>query len=102
MRGYRLGNVGNNGELSPSSSRLKRQMSSSSGVPSLGMLPRISEIEPDIIEPGVLINDSADYPFGSWEHEPSQFTDSFTGLKRELDLQVLFIKQILKSSCPII
>lgn len=85
---YRLGNVGNNGDLSPSSSRLKRQMSCSSGVTSLGMLPRISEVEPDTNDPGVL-NDSPDFPFGScsWEHEPSQFIDNFTGLKRDLDHQ---------------
>ncbi|KAI3678121.1 hypothetical protein L6452_37402 [Arctium lappa] len=84
---YRLGNVGNNGDLSPSSSRLKRQMSSSSGITSLGILPRISEVEPDTIDPGVL-NDSPDYPFGSWEHDPSQqFIDNFTRLKRDLDHQ---------------
>ncbi|KAI3806516.1 hypothetical protein L1987_22423 [Smallanthus sonchifolius] len=89
MRGYRLGNVGNSGEISPSSSRLKRQLSSGSGVgvTSLGILPRISEIEPDTIDTGVL-NESSDYPFGSWEHEPtSQFIDNFTGLKRELNPQ---------------
>ncbi|MFS7977368.1 putative transcription factor bHLH family [Helianthus anomalus] len=81
---YRLGNVGNNGEVSPSSSRLKRQLST--GVTSLGVLPRISEVEPDTIDPGVL-NESSDYPFGSWEHEPtSQFIDSYSGLKRELNL----------------
>ncbi|XP_071737534.1 transcription factor bHLH130-like isoform X2 [Rutidosis leptorrhynchoides] len=72
--------MGNNGDMSPSSTRLKRQ---SSGVPTL---PRISEIEPDTIDPGVL-NETSDYPFGSWGHEPSQFIDNFTGLKRELDLQ---------------
>lgn len=80
---YRLGNVGNNGDMSASTSRLKRQ---TSGVP---MLPRISELEPDTIDPidpGVL-NDTSDYPFGSWEQETSQFIDNFTGLKRELDLQ---------------
>lgn len=90
MRGtignYRLGNVGNNGDLTSSPSRLKRQMSSSSAVPSLGILPRISEIEPDTVESGVL-NDASDYPFGSWENEPSQFIDNFNGLKRELDGQ---------------
>ena len=84
MRGYKLGNAGNNGEVSPSSSRLKRQMSSSSGVT---MLPRIAEVEPDTMDPGVL-SESSDYPFGSWEQESSQFIDNFTGLKRELDLQV--------------
>lgn len=83
MRGYKLGNAGNNGEVSPSSSRLKRQMSSSSGVT---MLPRIAEVEPDAMDPGVL-NESSDYPFGSWEQESSQFIDNFTGLKRELDVQ---------------
>ncbi|KAJ9565406.1 hypothetical protein OSB04_001372 [Centaurea solstitialis] len=83
---YRMGNVVNNGEISPSSSRLKRQMSSSSGVTSLGILPRISEVEPDSIDPSVL-NDSPDYPFGSWEHETSQFINNFTGLKRDLDHQ---------------
>ncbi|XP_076927781.1 transcription factor bHLH130-like [Bidens hawaiensis] len=80
---YRLGNAGNSDEISQSSSRLKRQLSSSSGV---RMLPRISELEVDTIDPGVL-NESSDYPFGSWEHEPtSQFIDSFAGLKRELNL----------------
>ncbi|XP_023730920.1 transcription factor bHLH130 [Lactuca sativa] len=85
MRGtigsYRLGNnVNNNGDLISSSSRLKRQMSSSS----LGMLPRISEIEPVTVELGVL-NDASDYPFGSWEHDSSPFIDNFTGLKREIE-----------------
>lgn len=92
MRGtigsYRLGNnVNNNGDLISSSSRLKRQMSSSS----LGMLPRISEIEPVTVELGVL-NDASDYPFGSWEHDSSPFIDNFTGLKREIETRVLFIK----------
>ncbi|GJR32284.1 transcription factor bHLH130-like protein [Tanacetum coccineum] len=84
MRGYNLGNAGNNGELSPSSSRLKRQMSSSSGVT---MLPRIAEVEPDTMDSGVLNESSDHYSFGSWEHESTQFVDNFTGLKRELDLQ---------------
>ncbi|KAC9235836.1 hypothetical protein R6Q59_025724 [Mikania micrantha] len=92
MRGtvpsYRLENVGNSGDFSPSSSRIKRQIRSSSGVgvTSLGTLPRISEIETDTVEPGVF-NESSGYPFRSWEHEPtSQYIDNFNGLKRELNL----------------
>nr|XP_043636515.1 transcription factor bHLH130-like [Erigeron canadensis] len=73
----RLGNVGNIGDITLSSGRLKTQ---TSGVP---MLPRISEIEPDTIDPRVL-NDSSDYPFGSWDQETSQFIDNFNGLKRDL------------------
>ncbi|KAM0046682.1 hypothetical protein Hdeb2414_s0009g00319391 [Helianthus debilis subsp. tardiflorus] len=80
---YRLGNVGNSGELSPYSSRLNLCR-----VTSLGILLQISEIELDTINPGVL-TELSDYPFGLWEHEPtSHFIENFFGLKRELNFLV--------------
>lgn len=101
MRGgvgnYRLGN-GSNGDISPTSSRLKSQMSFSSGLPSsLGMLSRISEIEVENI--GATGNDDAkngsgnhgdtqfytsEFPLSSWS-DSLHFAENFTGLKRELN-----------------
>lgn len=100
MRGgggnYRLGN-GSNGDISPTASRLKSQMSFSSGLPSsLGMLSRISEIEGENI--GATGNDDAksgsgngdtqfytsEFPLSSWS-DSLHFAENFTGLKRELD-----------------
>ncbi|CBI29901.3 unnamed protein product, partial [Vitis vinifera] len=75
MRGvgnFRPGNVGN-GEISPSTSRLKPQVSFSSGLPSsLGLLPQISEIGSD---PG--------FPYGSWND--SAHFENFSGMKRDQD-----------------
>lgn len=92
---YRVGN-GGEGDLSPSSSLLKSQMSFASGVPSsLGMLSRISEIEGDVGESegveaklGSANGDTqfynSEYPFGSWNNS-IHFTENFAHLKRELD-----------------
>ncbi|KAA8518230.1 hypothetical protein F0562_015704 [Nyssa sinensis] len=99
MRGvgnYRVGN-GNNGDVSPSSSRLKGQMHFSSGVPSsLGMLSQITEVESENVEAngrddGKLGDGNGNtqfynsgYSFGSW-NDSTQFAENFTGLKRDLD-----------------
>ncbi|XWS59209.1 hypothetical protein CRYUN_Cryun08bG0101800 [Craigia yunnanensis] len=86
---------GTNGELSPSSNRLKNQISFSSRLPSsLGMLSEISEIGNESIEansPGKLGNSNSDtrlygtgYQYGSW-NDSAHFTENFSGLKRTQD-----------------
>ncbi|KAK9005830.1 hypothetical protein V6N11_043250 [Hibiscus sabdariffa] len=77
-----LGNYGGvngaTGELSPSSNRLKNQISFSARQPSsLSMLSRISEIGDD----GIGANS---FDGGSW-NESAQFTHNFSGLKRSRD-----------------
>ncbi|WOH00130.1 hypothetical protein DCAR_0519488 [Daucus carota subsp. sativus] len=90
---YRLGN-GNNRDLT--SSRLKSQISLSSGIPSsLGMLPQISETDGGNTEPTSNVDTknrcvrdtqyhNSGYPLRSW-NDSLNFADSYT-LKRELDV----------------
>lgn len=99
MRGgianYRLGN-GSNGDLGPTASRFKSQMSLSSRIPSsLGMLSRISEIDGGNIGPAsnddtknrIVDGDTqyynSEYPLRSW-NDTLHFAESYT-LKRERD-----------------
>ncbi|XP_034694999.1 transcription factor bHLH130-like [Vitis riparia] len=98
MRGvgnFRPGNVGN-GEISPSTSRLKPQVSFSSGLPSsLGLLPQISEIGSECIQASSpndrkLANSNGDarfytpgFPYGSWND--SAHFENFSGMKRDQD-----------------
>ncbi|EOY09423.1 Basic helix-loop-helix DNA-binding superfamily protein, putative isoform 1 [Theobroma cacao] len=104
-RGYAsmkgLGNYcgvnGTNGELSPSSNRLKNQICFSSRLPSsLGMLSQISEIGNESIrtdgpDDGKLGNSNSDarfygtgYQYGSW-NDSAHLTKNFSGLKRAQD-----------------
>ncbi|XP_044504759.1 transcription factor bHLH130-like [Mangifera indica] len=85
---------GSNGEVNPSTNRLKSQLSLSSRIPSrLGILSKISEIESDNIAgsptDGKVGNGNGDarfycagFPYGSW-NESSHFVDNFTGMKRD-------------------
>lgn len=98
MRGvgnFRHGN-GNNGEISPSSIRLKPQVSFSSGLPSsLGLLPQISEIGSECIQESSpndrkVANNSSDarfyshgFQYGSWND--SAYFENFSGMKRDQD-----------------
>ncbi|XVF07310.1 hypothetical protein REPUB_Repub06bG0127000 [Reevesia pubescens] len=88
---------GTNGELSPSSNRLKNQISFSSRLPStLGMLSQISEIGNESIganspDTGKLGNSNSDarfsgtgYQYGSWK-DSAHFTENFSSLKRTQD-----------------
>ncbi|XWS43203.1 hypothetical protein CRYUN_Cryun16bG0082500 [Craigia yunnanensis] len=88
---------GTNGELSPSSNRLKSQISFSSRLPSsFGMLSQISEIGNESIganspDDGKLGNSNGDarfygsgYQYGSW-NDSAHFTENFSGLKRTQD-----------------
>lgn len=79
-----------NGDLSPSTKRLKSQLSIPSRIPSsLGMLSRISEVESDSPTHGKFGNGNGDsqfystgFSYGSW-NDSSHFTESFTNMKRE-------------------
>ncbi|XP_022742034.1 transcription factor bHLH130-like [Durio zibethinus] len=88
---------GTNGEISPSSNRLKNQISVSSRLPSsLGMLSQISEIGNESIGAnspgdGKLGNSNSDarfygagYQYGSL-NDSANFTENFYGLKRTRD-----------------
>ncbi|XVE96044.1 hypothetical protein REPUB_Repub02eG0187300 [Reevesia pubescens] len=88
---------GTNGELSPSSNRLKNQVGFSSRLPSsLGMLSQISEIGNESIganspDDGKLGNSNSDarfygtgYQYGSW-NDSAHFTGNFSGLKMTQD-----------------
>ncbi|KAK8609227.1 hypothetical protein V6N13_025533 [Hibiscus sabdariffa] len=77
-----LGNYsGMTGELSPSSNRLKTQISLSARQPSsLSMLSQISEIGDDSIG-------ANSFDAGSWNDSAAQFTQNFSGLKRSRDNQ---------------
>lgn len=82
--------------MSPSTNRLKSQLSFSSRLPSLGMLSQISEVgnenlEANTLDEEKLGNDNGDarfygtgFPFGSW-NDASNFSDSFNGLRRDQD-----------------
>lgn len=95
--GYRIANAAN-GDSNPSSSRLKDHFGFSSVTPSsLGMLSRISEVDNESSIAATL-NDNEKrldgnseaqlynmgFPFNSWS-DPSQFQQTLTGHKRELD-----------------
>lgn len=86
---------GTNGDVSPSTNRLKSQLSFSSRFPSsLGMLSQISEIGSesagvDSVDDVKLGNGNGDarfygsgLPYGSW-NDSSHFTENFAGLKRD-------------------
>ncbi|XP_022766751.1 transcription factor bHLH130-like [Durio zibethinus] len=86
-----------NGELSPSSNRLKNQISFSSGLrSSLGMLSQISEIgdesnganSPDDSKLGNSNSDAqfygTGYQYSSW-NDSARFAENFSGLKRTQD-----------------
>lgn len=88
---------GSNGDVSPSSNRLKSQLSFSSRQPSsLGMLSQISEIETESMEPGDPTNDklrrtssgdgrffgSDNFLYSSW-NDSLNFPDNFSAMKRE-------------------
>lgn len=86
MRGvgnFRMEN-GTNGDLSPSASRLRGQINFSSGLPSLGLLPQISEIGSESIavsspDDGKLGNGDthfyvSGFPVGAW-NDSMQFAD---------------------------
>ncbi|XVE75675.1 hypothetical protein DITRI_Ditri12bG0111800 [Diplodiscus trichospermus] len=88
---------GTNGELSPSSNRLKNQINFSSRAPSsLGMLSQISEMGNENIganspDEGKLGNSNSDarfygtgFQYGSW-NDSTRFTENFSGLKRTQD-----------------
>ncbi|KAM3690399.1 hypothetical protein ACB094_09G119600 [Castanea mollissima] len=88
---------GTNGDVSPSTDRLKSQLSFSPRFPSsLGMLSQISEIGSENLganspDDGKLGNGSVDaqfygpgVPYSSW-NDPSHFTENFTVMKREQD-----------------
>lgn len=87
---YKVGNGTNNGDVSPSSSRLRSPMSFSSGVSSsLGMLSQITELEDEsVIGSDIKLGNSSRepqfYPYGSW-NDSSHFPDNFSVLKRDLD-----------------
>lgn len=85
---------GSNGEVSPSTNRLKTQLSFASRIPSsLGMLSQISETESDSVagspSDGKVGNGNGDarfysagFPYGSW-NDSSHFAENFTGMKRD-------------------
>lgn len=81
---------GSNGDLGPSTKRLKSQISIPSRIPSsLGMLSRVSEVESDGPTHGKVRNGNGDaqfysprFSYGSW-NDSSHFTESFTDMKRE-------------------
>lgn len=86
---------GSQGEVSPSTNRLKTQLSFSSRLPSsLGMLSQISEVGSDnlgasTLDEEKLRNGNSDarfygtgFPFGSW-NDSSNFTDNYGGLRRD-------------------
>ncbi|KAG5555600.1 hypothetical protein RHGRI_006296 [Rhododendron griersonianum] len=87
---YRVGNGTNDGDVSPSSSRLRSPMNFSPGVPSsLGMLSQISELEDESVVRSdmKLRNGSREpqfFPFGSWS-ESSHFPENYSLMKRDLD-----------------
>ncbi|KAJ8534247.1 hypothetical protein K7X08_007571 [Anisodus acutangulus] len=82
--GYRTAN-GTNGDSIPSSSRLKDQFIFSSGASSsLGMLPRISEVDNESSIATMPDDDNLGFPFTSWS-DSSQFPETITGHKRELN-----------------
>ncbi|XVF75849.1 hypothetical protein PTKIN_Ptkin13bG0220000 [Pterospermum kingtungense] len=82
---------GTNGELSPSSNRLKNQISFSSRLPSsLGMLSQISEIGDESIganspDGGKLGNSNSDARFYGTGYQYGSFAENFSGLKRTQD-----------------
>lgn len=91
------GRNGTSGDVSPSTNRLKSQISFSSRLPSsLGMLPQISEIGSESVGPNSPCdaklgngNDDArfyglGFPYGSLT-DPLHFSENFTGMKREQD-----------------
>ncbi|PON58130.1 Basic helix-loop-helix transcription factor [Parasponia andersonii] len=87
---------GSHGEVSPSTNRLKSQLSFSSRLPSLGVLSQISEVESESFEANTLDeeklgNDNgvarfcgSGFTFGSW-NDSSNFSESFDGLRRDQD-----------------
>ena len=88
---------GTNGDVSPSTDRLKSQLSFSPRFPSsLGILSQISEIGSENLgadspDDGKLGNGSVDahfygpgVPYSSW-NDPPHFTENFTVMKREQD-----------------
>ncbi|KAF5474090.1 hypothetical protein F2P56_006023 [Juglans regia] len=88
---------GSCGDVSPSTNRLKSQISFSSRLPSsLGMLSQISELGTETVGPnsprdGKLGNGNDDarfyglgFPYSSW-NDPSHLTDNFSAMKREQD-----------------
>ncbi|KAH7557316.1 hypothetical protein ACOSP7_026972 [Xanthoceras sorbifolium] len=94
QNGNYVGVDGTNGEINPSSNRLKPQLSFPSRIPSsLGMLSQFSEIENDDIasspSEGKLGNGNGDtrfysrgFNFGTW-NDSSHLVENFTGIKRE-------------------
>ncbi|XP_059295814.1 transcription factor bHLH130 [Lycium ferocissimum] len=82
--GYRMAN-GANVDSSPSSSRLKDHFIFPSGTPSsLGMLSRISEVDNESSIATAPDDENMGFPFTSWS-DSSQFQETITGHKRELD-----------------
>ncbi|XP_062167653.1 transcription factor bHLH130 isoform X1 [Alnus glutinosa] len=88
---------GTSGDVSPSTDRLKSQISFSPRLPSsLGVLSQISEIGNESVGAnspgdGKLGNGNGDvrfygpgFPYGSW-NDSSHFAENFTGMKREQD-----------------
>lgn len=102
IAGYSTGNQagnygglnGSNGEVSPSTNRIKSRLSFSSRIPSpLGVLPQVSEIDSNSIAgsptDGKTGNGNGDarfysagFPYGSW-NDSSHFTDNFPAMKRD-------------------
>ncbi|XP_044467309.1 transcription factor bHLH130-like [Mangifera indica] len=102
QNGYSTGNQagnygglnGSNGEVSPSTNRIKSRLSFSSRIPSpLGVLPQVSEIDSNSIAgsptDGKTGNGNGDarfysagFPYGSW-NDSSHFTDNFPAMKRD-------------------
>ncbi|KAE9466025.1 hypothetical protein C3L33_02072, partial [Rhododendron williamsianum] len=81
---YRVGNGTNDGDVSPSSSRLRSPMNFSPGVPSsLGMLSQISELEEKV--------SSERHEAREWQSGASQ-----TNTADMLDLAVDYIKDLQK------
>lgn len=87
---YRVGNGTNDGDVSPSSSRLRSPMNFSPGVPStLGMLSQISELEDEsVVRSDIKLGNGSRepqfFPFGSWS-ESSHFPENYSLMKRDLD-----------------
>ncbi|KAI8562140.1 hypothetical protein RHMOL_Rhmol03G0011700 [Rhododendron molle] len=86
----RVGNGTNDGDVSPSSSRLRSPMNFSPGVPSsLGMLSQISELEDEsVVRSDIKLGNGSRepqfFPFGSWS-ESSHFPENYSLMKRDLD-----------------
>lgn len=85
-----MGNGTNDGDVSPSSIRLRSPMNFSPGVPStLGMLSQISELEDESvvrsdIKLGNISREPQFFPFGSWS-ESSHFPENYSLMKKDLD-----------------